>query len=105
MLTCGGLVVALDPAGGQRVRNRVAVLVRYMVSEFVEFSRASNRFRWMSHTIRKVLELPLLNSCLSVIRFRRTSHTIRAVLEFPFLNSCRAFIRFRWTSHTIRKDM
>ena len=28
--------MALDPAGGQRVRNRVVVLVRYMVSEFVE---------------------------------------------------------------------
>ena len=30
--------MALDPAGGQRVGNRVAVLVRYMVSEFVEDS-------------------------------------------------------------------
>eukprot|EP01052_Picozoa_sp_SAG31_P069194 SAG31_NODE_28017_length_416_cov_1.511041_1_plen_37_part_01 len=28
--------MALDPAGGQRVRNRVVVLVRYMVFEFVE---------------------------------------------------------------------
>ena len=38
MLTCGGLVVVFELAGGQRVRNRVAVLVRYMVSEFVEDS-------------------------------------------------------------------
>ena len=27
MLTCGGLVVVFELAGGQRVRNRVAVLV------------------------------------------------------------------------------
>ena len=35
-LTCGGLVVALSPVGGQRVGNRVAMLVRYVVAEFVE---------------------------------------------------------------------
>ena len=38
MLTCGQLVVVLSAVRGQRVRNRVAVLVRYMVSEFVEDS-------------------------------------------------------------------
>ena len=36
ILTCGGLVVALSPVGGQRVGNRVAMLVRYVVAEFVE---------------------------------------------------------------------
>lgn len=36
ILTCGGLVVALSPVGGQRVGDRIGVLVKQIVAEFVE---------------------------------------------------------------------
>eukprot|EP01050_Picozoa_sp_SAG11_P029980 SAG11_NODE_8666_length_989_cov_1.396629_3_plen_144_part_01 len=36
ILTCGGLVVALSPVGGQRVGDWIGVLVKQIVAEFVE---------------------------------------------------------------------